>query len=124
MARRIHYSTTDGVQRAVAYWSLREEVQEDASAFFRQTVIDAFDVDPQTMGNIDDFRAHFNPKRSLDAFLRRKGHSQAVIDAVPPVQRDVAEWYANVALLAIIYDHGRIAGGSSPLNWDEQEMIP
>jgi len=125
MARRIHYSTTDGgPQTPVAYWSLQEEVMADFAQEFRQLALDAFDVDPQTITDIDDFRAHFKPERAFAEAMKRMGYSDAQLLAIPPAVKDAFKVYARVALMALLFDHGRLPGGSSPIDWGTREAIP
>jgi len=125
MVRRIHYTTTDGgPQTAVSYWSLQEEVMADFGQEFRQLALDAFDVAPSTITDIDEFRAHFKPERAFAEAMKRMGYTNATLAAVPQAVKDAFKVYSRVALMALLFDHGRLPGGSSPIDWGTREAIP
>ena len=96
---------TQTLQRTRPF-ELREELVEDARAYFIQIIKDFVNAPPWPT-DIDAWRAAYDPMRAADRWLTRKGFNPANISAA---NKAAIAACMEIAGAAIIFGHGKAPG--------------
>lgn len=121
MTRRIEETVVDGIVVERHFMSLRKELTLDFAEDFRRFVNEALGGVVPT--DIDDFRARFNPETPFVNFLLANGVTQQQINNLPLATRLAFRLFARIALMAIIFDHGKIPSVANEI-MDREDPVP